>query len=235
MSPGLARVRRDGSTAVFELDRPADLTGALLDSLDWTGDTPKAAFRFKEPATEASLPDLSVLPGTYIARIGYAARTADLAAPAAPPPASKGEWRTPTDLEALKTLTRTTLIERFYEPWRELESPEFLKDVEAFLEHGLALDASALFLVEGREAGLIAMMAHRDCFGRPVDHIAWVWIDESLTPPERAGAHARLVEWLARKPSGRIQAFVHGFNARSRRFFGKIGFTPTCLHISRRP
>lgn len=223
-----------GSARVIELDRPADLTGALLDSLDWPEDAPKAAFVFKEPADEASLSALSGLSGRYIARIGYTARTADLAAPAAPPAAPEADWRTPTDLEALKVLTRRTIVEHFYEPWRERESPAFLEDVEAFLEHGLTLEASAHYLIGGRAAGLINLMAHRDCRGAPVDHIAWVWIDASLTPAERADAHSRLLRRLAGAKTGRIHAFVHAFNARSRRFFGKFGFTPSCLHISKR-
>lgn len=220
--------------AIFELARPEDLTGELLDSLDWPAAAPKAAFRFKEPANEDSFSALSNLPAKYIVRIGHAALTADLAAPATASSAGEPDWRTPTDLEALRALTRKTIVERFYEPWRELETPEFLKDVDAFLEHGLALSASAHYLIQGRAAGLINLMSHQDCLGRPVDHIAWVWIEESLTPAERADAHARLREWLARLPTGRIQAFVHTFNVRSRRFFSKIGFTPSCIHISKR-
>lgn len=224
-----------GAARVIELDRPADLTGALLDSLDWPEDAPKAAFVFKEPADEASLSALSGLSGQYIARIGYTARAADLASPAASTASPGADWRTPTDLEALKALTRRTIVEHFYEPWRERESPAFLKDVEAFLAHGLTLEASAQCLIGGRAAGLINLMAHHDCRGAPVDHIAWVWIDASLTPPERAAAHSGLLRRLSAAKTGRIHAFVHAFNARSRRFFEKIGFTPACLHISKRP
>lgn len=224
-----------GAARVFELDRPADLTGELLDSLDWPADAPKAAFHFKEPANEGSLSILSGLPGKYIARIGYTALKSALASPAATPLAPVAKWRTPTDLESLKALTRATILKHFYEPSRELESPEFLKDLDAFLEHGLSLKASAHYLIEGRAVGLINLMAHHDCHGQPVDHIAWVWIDASLTPPERAAAHSQLLSWLAGTETGRIHAFVHAFNTRSRRFFKKIGFTPACIHISKRP
>lgn len=224
-----------GAARVFELDRPADLTGELLDSLDWPADAPKAAFLLKEPANEGSLSSLSGLSGKYMARIGYTARASALASPAVSPFSPEPEWRTPTDLAALKLLTRRTIVEHFYEPWRELESPGFLKDVDSFLEHGLSLEASAQYLIEGRAVGLINLMAHHDCHGQPVDHIAWVWIDASLTPPERAAAHSRLLQRLSAARTGRIHAFVHSFNARSRRFFEKIGFTPSCIHISKRP
>lgn len=224
-----------GSARVIELERPANLTAELLDSMDWPANAPKAAFVFKEPASESSLFALSDLSAKYIARIGYTAQAAALAA-MAPSPAAPDEmdWRTPTDLAALKALTRRTIVEHFYEPWRERESPAFLNDVDAFLEHGLSLEASAQYLIEGRAAGLINLMSHHDCHGRPVDHIAWVWIDASLTPPERAAAHSRLLRRLSLAKSGLIHAFVHSFNARSRRFFEKIGFTPSCLHISKR-
>lgn len=219
-----------GGARIFELDRPADLTGELLESLDWPADAPKAAFIFKEPANEGSLSSLSGLPGKYMARIGYTALTSGLASTSA----QVTDWRTPTDFNALKILTRRTIIDHFYEPWRELESPGFLKDVESFLEHGLSLKASAHYLIKGRAAGLINLMPNHDCHGRPVDHIAWVWIDASLTPPERAAAHSQLLKWLAGTETGRIHAFVHSFNARSRRFFEKLGFTPSCIHISKR-
>lgn len=235
MSAGPVRIRRDGSTTVFELDHPDELTIGLLESLDWPEDAPKTAFRFREPVIESALSTLSTLPSRYIVRIGYTAQTSAFAATAGSPFTSGGEWQTPTDLEALKLLTRKTIIERFYEPWRELETPAFVKDVEAFLEHGLAMSASANYLIDGRTAGLINLMTHHDCHALPVDHIAWVWIDENLTPVERADAHVRLLAWLASKPTGRIHAFVHTFNVRSRRFFGKIGFSPACIHISKRP
>lgn len=221
--------------AIIELCRPEDLTRELLDSLHWPAEAPKAAFRFKEAANEDSLSALSRLPGQYIVRIGYVALTSALSLPAASSPEREPGWRTPTNLEALKTLTRKTLIERFYEPWREYESPAFLKEVDAFLEHGLALNASAHYLLEGRAVGLLNLMAHQDCRGRPVDHIAWLWIDEGLAPAERANVHAGLLRRLALLPTGRIQGFVHTFNVRSRRFFAKLGFTPSCLHISKRP
>lgn len=224
-----------GSARVIELERPANLTAELLDSMDWPANAPKAAFVFKEPASESSLFALSDLSAKYIARIGYTAQAAALAATAPSPVAPELDWRTPTDLAALKALTRRTIVEHFYEPWRERETPAFLKDVDAFLENGLSLEASAQYLVEGRAVGLINFMAHHDCHGQPVDHIAWVWIDPSLTPPERSAAHARLLRRLSVARTGRIHAFVHSFNARSRRFFEKIGFTPACIHISRRP
>lgn len=234
MSRNAVLVRREGSTAVYELDGLADFSNELLDSLDWSVGASKAAFRFKEPITSNELSALSELPGKYIARIGYTALKSTLASPSSPPAVPEAVWRTPTDFETLKALTRKTVIEHFYEPWRELESPHFLKELESFLENGISLRTSAHYLINGRAVGLINLLTHQDCYAQTVAHIAWIWIDNNLAPAERADAHSQLVRWLAGTATSPIHAFVHSFNGRSRSFFEKIGFTPSCIHISRR-
>ncbi|MFA5137723.1 MAG: hypothetical protein WC728_00710 [Elusimicrobiota bacterium] len=225
-------LRTEKSLAVFELDRVSELTDSLLDSLPWPHGGSQLAFRFRGPMEDVPEALCRNVSPRYVTRIGYVGRSRGIRVPAGGE-APGVRLQIPDDLDSLKALTRRTLLESFYEPWRERLSPDFPKEVEAFLSSHLSCARSAWVVSREGRVGLINLMRHCDCLGRPLDHIAWVWIHESLSKDERQSARRQLALWLQGVAKDWIQAFVHPFNVHSIRFIARLGFEPACVHVSR--
>lgn len=225
-------IRTDKTLAVYELEKVSDISDAFLDQLAWPDGATQLGFRFKQPIVDVPAVLSRNLSKKYIAQIGYLARKDDLVAPASDGPASI-ELQTPDDLDALKTLTKRTLLDFLFKPWREFMNPDFPGEVDAFLAGQLSLASSAWLVNRDAHVGLINLMHPRDCLGRPVDHVAWIWLDERLPLRERIEAHRRLILWLKQNTSKPVQAFIYSFNVRSIRFFTKVGFKPACVHIAK--
>jgi RimJ/RimL family protein N-acetyltransferase len=224
-------VRTDKTLVVYKLDRLSDLSDAFLDKLAWPQGATQLAFRFKEAAVDAAQLLGERVSRRYVARIGYLAASDAVAIPVCEG-ATGVELLTPDNLEALRDLTKRTIIQFFYEPWRDYVSPDFPGEVDAFVTGPLSREDSA-WLVSGKECvGLLNLMRHKDCLGRPIDHVAWVWLDKRLTSAARKEARRLLALRLSRC-AGPIQAYVHPFNVRSAVFFEKLGFKPACVHITR--
>lgn len=84
---------------------------------------------------------------------------------------------------------------------------------------------------DGAPAGMIGVRGWKDYLQRPVDWISWVGVAEGLAKEERAAVHALMAAWLRDNTGDRVECVVQSFNARSLKFFLKMGFRPVAVHI----
>lgn len=102
---------------------------------------------------------------------------------------------------------------------------------KAFIEKVLPGTRRVCLRKGGKPVALLMSVEAKDYEDTPVDWIPWVWIEKDLSPAERKAVHRRFRQWLTVGRLERVQCSVSAGNARSQRFFRKLGFNPECIHI----
>lgn len=225
-------LRNEKELIVFEVEHISVLNDGFLDRLSWPEGVSKAAFRFENPIESAPGQVLKHLSARHYPRIGYYARPEDLISPVAIDPDSPIKRSSSEDLDALKSLTRSTLT-TFLNQWRGLARPDISQQLDEYLEKQMTLAGTVLMEKQGAPAALINLLEIQDCLGVSVEHIGWAWIDPRLGLGERRQVRAIAVDRLKQSRARSLHAFVDYFNFRSLNSIVNIGFKPTCVHISR--
>lgn len=225
-------LRSDKELVVFEVDHISVLDDGFLDRLPWPDGASKAAFRFANPVGSAPGRILKRLSPRHYPRIGFAARPEELISPVPLDPGSSIKPSSSEDLDALKSLTRSTLT-AFLARWGGLAHPDLSRQLDEYLEKQMTLAGTVLLEKEGSAAALMNLLEIQDCLGAPVDHIGWAWTEPRLGLEERRQIRALAVDRLKRNGGKPLHAFVDYFNFRSLNSIVNLGFRPTCVHISR--
>lgn len=217
---------------VFEVEHISVLDDGFLDRLPWPDGVSKAAFRFENPI--GTLPGrlLKHLSPRHYPRIGFSARPEELISPVPIDPNSAIKRSVSEDIDALKSLTRTTLT-AYLTQWGGLAQPDLARQLDEFLEKQMTLSGTVLMEKQGAPAALMNLLEIEDCLGMSAEHIAWAWTDPRLTLQERRQIRALGVDRLKRSRARSLHAFVEHFNFPSSNSIVKTGFKPMCVHVSR--
>lgn len=138
--------------------------------------------------------------------------------------------RRPASRAELRYALTDSFIRHFAGPWKNYLGDVLLGSFLDILITRCTPGRTTLVFDTRRMIGMVSIFPESDCLGRPLDQVAWVWVERSLGPRLRAAAHDVVSRALATTDARRLQAGVHIKNIRSQRFFTRLGFKPTCLH-----
>lgn len=225
-------LRSDKELIVFEIEHVSALDDGFLDRLPWPDGVSKAAFRFATPIGTAPGRVLKRLSPRHYPRIGFSARPEELVSPVPIDPGSSIRRSSSEDLDALKSLTRSTLT-AYLARWGALAHPDLSRQLDEYLEKQMTLSGTVLMEKQGSPAALMNLLDIKDCLGMSAEHIGWAWTDPRLGLEDRRQIRALGVDRLKRSRAESLHAFVDYFNFRSSNSIVKVGFKPMCVHVSR--
>lgn len=225
-------LRNDKELIVFEVESISLLNDAFLERLPWPDGVSKASFRFANPIERSPGRILKHLSPRHYPRIGFSARPEELISPVPIDPDSLIKRSSSEDLDALKSLTRSTLT-AFLAKWGGLAHPDLSRQLDEYLEKKMTLSGTVLMEKQGAPAALMNLLEIKDCLGVSAEHIGWAWTDPRLGLAERRQTRALGVDRLKSSRAESLHAFVDYFNFRSLNSIVNVGFKPMCVHISR--
>ncbi|MBI5743931.1 MAG: hypothetical protein HY952_05230 [Elusimicrobia bacterium] len=168
------------------------------------------------------------IPDAYSARIQYRAAAGQFILP----PCLGEETAVavmPGEISFIRELYLRRVME-FYEEWKPSITPDRIAFSRDVAQYRLLPENSLCLVKQSSPVGLTTVYEREE----PGTYcLNWIWFSTELAVHERSRAHYLTVEWLAKKGRA-IDAFVDSFNFRSIRFFRKTGFSPVCLHITKK-
>lgn len=227
-------LRRTGREAVYRADSFRDAFASLgrLQADERPGST--IIFRPRLRRQSDIETAAASVPPRQFCQIGYMRESR--AGRTSPRPTGAATGRRPSSRAELRYALTDSFIRDFAGPWGGYLGRELTATFLDILIARCTARGTTLVEVDGRLIGMVSLFPERDCLGRPLEQVGWVWIERSLDPRRRAAAHAVVARALSTAEARWLQAGVHVKNVRSQRFFSRLGFKPTCIHCPpRRP
>lgn len=223
----MEHIKTINNAAICRLESISDVTAEFVQNLQWEQGIEKMAFFFKKPlANEWEV--LNAISLQDKAWVIYSIERTKLTGADA-----GGNHFIITELPDEKELADIILSSRenYYRSIGRELSPRQVLEQRGFLEKGLSRTRRMCVKKGGIAVALIMLVENTDLNGDAVDWIPWVWVDGLLMEEERGRIHGFFREWLKGGSLPRIQCSVASYNARSQKFFRKMGFNPECVQI----
>ena len=225
----LKLVARDEKNIVYSMGNPRELSDKQLKSLDWPQSVPRIKVLLGKKIKGINSCLRENISCKYGVRTVYAMELKRLRAPR---PARLDRsvklipYADPLEARALLVNTQS----RYYlAPWSDHIDHVYLRALADFMKDVLPRTVSARLEMGGRPIGLVTVYKQ----DADTDQIAWIWVESSLTGPQRKNAHYQLLRWLKESKAKKVVSVVHSFNERSSRFFERLGFRPTHIWVTR--
>ncbi len=226
-------IKQDGANIVYRINSGFRMSESTLSGVNWAGGVKRVSLVFEKGGISEE--DLcGCLPQGYDMRIVYSVNKEELSRISVPSKNGKISLEIPSDLSDLKSFFMKTIEDYYILPFSSRVPPGLRQETKEFVENKLSLEGN-IYLMKGSERiGFISLVGSKNAAGVPINLIPWIWVDGKLSPADRLVAHAKIIECLKDKAKGEINAWVDSFNIRSIKFFRKLGFMPSCAHITRR-
>ena len=141
----------------------------------------------------------------------------------------------PVDIkpEELLDFMLSTYRESFEGKWRQYLGEELNHQNMQFLKEHIRKEKSLVLFDQKKEKNIAMLMTFPSeyCLGEPLEQIGWVWTDQSLNEVDKKNVQALIASWLKNQKNNLYQAGVHIHNISSLKYFNKLGFRATCVHI----
>ena len=229
MSDQFPVVFRDGKAIVYRVSDMSLITDDFVRKLEWPQGVKACIFTFDRPMSdEVALTSRVTYSADFSFHIRYGAEKEWLD-PA--PPAAAGVKAAELPLDLHKVLYLKIKNRIFSQlPWMKENPGEDREELQK-VERGISRYKVGYWEKDGVPAGLIALKKWRSIRAEPVDWISWLLVEEELPPEARAAVHAHLRGWLRANMETRVECVVQSFNARSLKFFRRMGFRAEAVHI----
>lgn len=219
---------------LYRTSKFTDISTEVIESIDWPAALGSLVFSLEDTRCDDFETLSFSLGGKYLGRFLYTAEKKELVVLNPRDCRDIGEYHF-KDSKELQDLYLHTEMEYFGKKWRE--SLPWETYTEAIMHNARErLSSARIFCLErnGIPVALLPLTRIKHFLDeRETDWVLWIWIEESLTPEERAVVHSKLMCWLRNQVQDRVMTGVHVFNARSNKFFQKIGFRRKWLQVTR--
>lgn len=229
MTKGIRVLERNGKNLVCRAKTPAAITGKALASLGWDDGVECLEISLEKDAGNAHEIIDGAVPRGYSVRLKYVSGKKTMKSPQAAMPRKDIKLRRIKDISELRALYIKTHMAYFMAPWSEYVDNNYLYEIARVIAKALGKMRAAVVEKSGRPVSMVMVYP----LDTKNDLIAWVWIDGDLNPADRAVVQGSLIEWLKKSKAEKVSAFVNSFNARSNRFFRKIGFKIENVWVSK--
>ena len=231
MSPHI--IKESDDTIVYEIDRFSDLAPSMLDGIHAKHKKEWSIFRPKQ----INYADIETLKNKsfdkYFMQFGFCISEIKSNIPKSDSDKFLKEGLTRDEL--LKLILKTYEID-FQSHWNEYLGQKVSNiTINALKEY---VNPENTIVLKNRltnnPVGTLMTFPACSCLEESLEQIGWVWIDKNIEKKERVEIKNIMFQWLKDRNHKELQAGVHLYNVRSQKFFNRMGFEPTCVHIAKR-
>jgi len=220
------------SSVLYRVARPAQVTQALVTSVDWPVDKRGLCFDFKSVKLDPSRPLCFKLSPKYSVRIACYSPGRGIKVPAKPATLAGIEVRPPKNLVEHKkiTLLHDTVFLRM---WRRKISPEAVENYSADVLKKLHKAKSLIAFRKNKPVGVFSHMPHKGVSGKTYDAVFSWTLFPGLSPAERRSASYQCALWLKKTARRQVSVSLGLFEKDAIKFFAEAGFTSCRVILER--
>lgn len=220
------------TSILYKVKDPAQITPALVKSLDWPAEKRALGIDFKPRKMDPARPLVFRLPAGYTSKTACYSPAGGIRVPAVRPAVDGIETRPPKSLAELRRVS--AMDDRiFLKLWRKKLSAKAAADYETFVDKHLTKLNALIAFRKGKPCGLFAHLKHKGVSGKTYDALTSWNLFPGLSPAERRSALYQSALWLKKSARRQVSVTVGYYEKDLLKFFAGLGFT-TCRVVIER-